>query len=205
MEQITAVFTDSRGRNLDAYIDMETIQVKAFPGAKLWNIVHYSTPFIRELNPRLILYIGGTCDLTVKNHVTRHIRPRFSTSSDLLDHMRTVLNNAHDYAVDLFPDSLIAFGGLCGVSLNMYNGLLGTHRQQGVIDGILDQFNFEVKAMNIRSGLIHPTLTSKIHRRSNSHGNRNQYYMLYDGVHPGHSVLKDWSRNIIRFHCNNQI
>lgn len=204
MEPITAVFSDSRGRNLDAYIDMESILVKPFPGAKLWNIVHYSIPYIRELNPSNILYIGGTCDLSVKNHVTRHIRPRYLNSLDLLQHMRSVLNNAHDYASEIFPGSRIAFGGLCGVSLSMYNHEPGTHRYQGIIDDMIDQFNFEVKSLNIRNGLVHPTLTSKIHKRSRNHENRNQYYLFYDGVHPGHIILKDWARNIVRFHHNNQ-
>lgn len=203
MEPVTAVFTDSRGRNLDAYLDMEAIQVKAFPGAKLRNIVHYSYPYVSELRPRNILYIGGTCDITVKNHVTRHIRPRHLSSNDLLQHMRSVLNSSSEYAMELFPDSYIAFGGLCGVSLNMYNRLPGIHVHQGSIDDMIDQYNFEVKSMNIRNGLVHPTLTSKIHKRSRQ-GNRNQYYLLNDGVHPGHIVLKDWARNIMRFHYNNQ-
>lgn len=202
MEPITAVFTDSRGRNLDAYIDMQAIQVKAFSGAKLRNIVHYSYPYVKELRPCNILFIGGTCDISVENHVTRHIRPRFLNSHDLLQYMRLVLNNAHEYAVELFPESHIGFGGLCGVSLSMYNRQPGTDRYQGIKDDMIDQFNFEIKSLNIQNGLIHPTLTSKIHKR-NCHGNRNQYYLFYDGVHPGHIVLKDWARNIVRFHNNN--
>lgn len=204
MEPITAVFTDSRGRNLDAYIDMEAIQVKAFSGAKLRNIVQYSYLYVRDLNPRNILYIGGTCDISVKNHVSRHIRPRYLSSFELLQHMREVLYNAHAYATELFPNSYIAFGGLCGVSLSIYNRQPGTHMHQGIIDDMIDQFNFEVKSLNIRNGLVHPTLTSKIHKRSNSHRNRNQYYLLYDGVHPGHTILNDWACNIVRFHHNNQ-
>lgn len=203
MESITAVFTESRGRNLDAYLDTEAIQVKAFPGAKLRNIIQYSYPYVKELNPRNILYIGGTCDISVKNHTTRHIRPRYLSSNDLLQHMRMVLNSAFEYAVELFPNSNIAFGGLCGINLNMYNRQPGTHTLQGVIDNMIDQYNFEVKSLNIRNGLVHPTLTSKVHKRSSRHGNHNQYYLLNDGVHPGHVVLKDWARNILRFHHNN--
>lgn len=111
MESITAVFTDSRGRNLDAYIDMDSIKVKAFPGAKLRKIVEYSYAYVKELSPRNILYIGGTCDISVRNHETRHIRPRYLDSSDLLQHMRAVLYGAYDYATELFPHSQIAFGG----------------------------------------------------------------------------------------------
>lgn len=81
----------------------------------------------------------------------------------------------------------------------------GTHRQQPVIDLMIDQFNHEVKMLNISNGIIHPTITSKIHKRSRLRGNRNHYQCLFDGVHPGHAVLRDWAHNIVKFRLNNTL
>lgn len=200
---LTLVFTDSRGRNLESYLDSNYFQVIFFPGAKLGSIVRYAEQYISELHPANIIFIGGTCDLTVRQRISRRIRPRFPTSDQLLSHMIDVLFKAHDDARDLYPTYTIAFGGLCGVHLNMYNNLPGTHHQQPVIDQMIDQFNHEVKMLNIQNGIIHPTITGKIHRRSRNRGNRNNYHLLYDGVHPGHAVLRDWARNIMKFRHNN--
>lgn len=64
------VFTDSRGKSLDAFIENEAILVKAFSGAKLINIVNYAARYIWDLKPARVLFKGGTCDLTVKSHTT---------------------------------------------------------------------------------------------------------------------------------------
>lgn len=201
----TLVFTDSRGRNLQSYLDTSDFHVIFFPGAKLRNIVQYAEPYVTDLCPANILFIGGTCDLTVRQRISRHIRPRFSTSEQLLNHMLEVLFFAHDLASNLFPNIPIAFGGLCGVHLNMYNNQPGSHTMQSVIDQMIDQFNYEVKLLNIRCGIIHPTITSKIHKRSRLRGNRNHYQLLSDGVHPGQAVLRDWARNLVKFRLNNTV
>lgn len=84
---LTLVFSDSRGKNLDAFIDNESILVKAFKGAKLVSIMEYSANYIWEYKPARVLFIGGTCDLTVKRHDSQEIRPRFTTPRLLLAHM----------------------------------------------------------------------------------------------------------------------
>lgn len=200
---LTLVCTDSRGRNLQSYLDPNDFYVIFFPGAKLKNIVQYAVPFVTDLRPANILFIGGTCDLTVRQRVNRHIRPRYSTSEQLLNHMVDVLFAAHDLAMSLYPRIPTAFGGLCGVHLNMYNSQPGNHHMQPVIDQMIDQFNHEVKLLNIHNGIIHPTITSKIHKRSRLRGNRNHYQLLFDGVHPSQIVLRDWARNILKFRLNN--
>lgn len=64
------VFTDSRGRDLDIYLDDPNILVKAFKGAELLQIILNAEPIIKHYNPAGVLFIGGTCDLTVLNRVT---------------------------------------------------------------------------------------------------------------------------------------
>lgn len=161
---LTLVFCDSRGKNLDAFIDNEFIKVKAFKGAKLVKIVEYSTSYIMDHQPARVLFIGGTCDLTVKRHNSQHIRPRFLTANLLLAHMISVFEEARTLAASLFPDIIIAFGGLCGVDVNKYNRAPGFHPYQAVIDCVIDPLNWEIKCGNMMQGIIHPTLTAKILR-----------------------------------------
>lgn len=75
----TLVFTDSRGLNLQIYLDSNEFHVVFFRGAKLKNIVQYAVPYVSDVRPANILFIGGTCDLTVRQRISRHIRPRFTT------------------------------------------------------------------------------------------------------------------------------
>lgn len=200
---LTLVFTDSRGKSLDAFVENEAILVKAYSGAKLINIVNYAATHVWELNPARVLFIGGTCDLTVKSHATQRIRPRFMSSNTLISYMMGVLRQARALARRLFPGVVVAFGGLCGVNLNKYNRCFGYHSQQTVIDRVIDPINWEIKRGNMALGIVHPTLTGKIHRRSSTRGNRNQYRLLYDGVHLGDIVVRDWAKNINKFHYNN--
>lgn len=200
---LTLVFCDSRGKNLDAFIDNESILVKAFKGAKLVNIVEYSATYVWDYRPARVLFIGGTCDLTVKRHNSQEICPRFSSARLLLAHMMSVFHQARLLAASLFPDVTVAFGGLCGVDINRYNRCPGHHHLQAVIDQVIDPINWEIKRGNIARGIVHPTITGKIHRRSATRGNRNQYRLLYDGVHLGNIVVSDWAKNIRKFHYNN--
>lgn len=81
---LTLVFSDSRGKNLDEFIDNESVKVKAFKGAKLVNIVEYSTNYIWEYQPTCVLFISGTCDPTVKRYNSQEIRPRFLSANLLV-------------------------------------------------------------------------------------------------------------------------
>lgn len=67
--RFTMVFTDSRGRDLNDYLDNQQILVQSFNGAGLMDIIHQSVPFVADFHPTSILYIGGTCDLTTKTRL----------------------------------------------------------------------------------------------------------------------------------------
>lgn len=202
--QLLLVFTDSRGKNLDAYIDHCDILVKAYKGATLLQIINYAEPVIQEYHPALVLFIGGTCDLTILNRSTRKISLRHINLGDLLDHMIEVFSEARRQVTSKFPGIKIAFGGLCGIDLDRYNGLTSFSNLQPIIDDTVHLLNYQIKTDNVANGLVHPTLTSKIHIvRSRMPRRRNQYRLLTDGVHLSENLYLDWARNIRRFYLNN--
>lgn len=198
---LTLIFTDSRGKNLDVYLNREDILVKAYKGASLLRIVDLSTPIIRQYNPTCVLYIGGTCDLTNMDRNTRVISPRLPNFPDLCAYMMNIFKEARRISNERFPGTMVLFGGLCGVNLNMYNGLPFYDLLQPVIDQTIDVLNYAIKADNLNHGLIHPVLTRKVHRKEKK-GARNQYHLLIDGVHLSESLYVDWANNITRVHCN---
>lgn len=85
--ELLLIFTDSRGKNLDVYIDHPNILVKAFKGATICQIIERAEPFINRYNPAGILFIGGTCDLTTMNPTTRQISLWYATMGELLEYM----------------------------------------------------------------------------------------------------------------------
>lgn len=117
--------------------------------------------------------------------------------------MMSLFKRARAETTRLFPDYMIAFGGLCGVDLNHYNRLPAFHILQPVIDDTVNTLNYAIHADNINHHVYHPTLTSNIHLKRKGKSQRNQYRLLWDGVHPTEHVLKDWAVNIRKFHINN--
>lgn len=203
-KDLLLVFTDSRGRNLDVYLDHPKILVKAYPGATLLQIIDHATPIIRDHQPACVLFIGGTCDLTVKNRNTRQISLRYNSFDQLLTHMLEVFKEARNQTRIRFPNIKTAFGGLCGIDLDRYNCFPTFSFFQPIIDDTVHLLNYSIKTDNIANGLIHPTLTSRVHIvKSPMYKRRNQYRLLSDGVHLTETLYLDWARNIRRFYRNN--
>lgn len=103
-----------------------------------------------------------------------------------------------------FPNVKVAFGGLCGIDLNRYNGLTTFSPLQPIIDDTVHLLNYSIKTDNIANGLIHPTLTNRVHIiKSPMHKRQNQYRLLSDGIHLSEILYLDWARNIRRYYRNN--
>lgn len=196
------VFSDSRGRPLNDYLDERIILVQAFGGYKLLDIVEETRSYINDFHPTCVLYVAGTCDLTTKDKATKLIKPSFPSYVDLCTHMMTTFKMARTRATELFPQLKVAFGGLCGVNLNRYNKQAHIDPLQPIINDTVDTLNYAIRAENILHGLHHPTLTSKIHLKRKGKKQRNQYRLLWDGVHLSQPALRDWAVNITKFHHN---
>lgn len=121
------------------------------------------------------------------NRNTRVISPRLSYFPDLCAYMINTFKEARRLVDERFPGTMILFGGLCGVNLNMYNGLPFYNPLQSVIDQTIDVLNYAIKADNINHGLIHPVLTRKVHRKEKK-GSRN--HLLLTSSSDGRGTFK---------------
>lgn len=204
-QSLTLVFTDSRGKCLDAYLDHDNIKVKFFKGAGILQLVDLADQYICSFKPTCVLFIGGICDMTYKDTTAQDVKLRFTSYYPLLNHLSEKFSTARSLVSTRYPSLKVAFGGLCGMDLNRYNGLLGRSYYQSVIDMVIVAINLQIEEDNIANRLIHPTLTRKIHKRSRKQGIRNQYRLLYDGLHLSPIINEEWARNIIRFHDNNHL
>lgn len=190
------VICDSRGRHLQDYISNTSITVLTYSGAKLEDLLFRSQSRCSMIDPEYILILGGICNMSNKDRRSGKITLVTRDEMALLDHMKSAFTAAWETAHELYPHKQVIFSGLCGMDLNRYNGLTGYHPDQHKIDNVIHLLNHHIVDLNFRSGVYQPKLTSKVHRRSNSHGHRNQYRLLLDGIHPGPVVLKDWAKNI---------
>lgn len=202
-DSLLLVFTDSRGKNLDVYLEHPNILIKAFSGATLGSIISLAEPIIYRYQPKVILFIGGTCDLTIMNRETRQVSLRYNSIGDLLEHMIGVFRDARATVLQKFPNIKVAFGGVCGIDIDRYNGLPTFNQLQPVIDDTVHLLNFHIKTDNIQHGLVHPTLTSRVHIVRSRKPRRNQYRLLCDGIHLSENLYMDWAKNIVRFYDNN--
>lgn len=202
-EKLLLVFTDSRGKNLDVYLEHPNVLIKAFSGATLHGIISRAESTILNLKPAGVLFIGGTCDLTTLDRATRTLSLRHDIIGDLLEHMIDVFRTARNTVNEKFPETKVAFGGLCGIDLDRYNGRATFSPLQPIVDDTIHLLNYHIKTDNIQHGLVHPTLTSRVHIVRSNRPRRNQYRLLIDGIHLSETIYTDWAKNIIRFYDNN--
>lgn len=153
------IFTDSRGKNLNIYLEHPIIRIKAYSGATLGTMISRAEPIINNYKPACVLFIGGTCNLTTMDRVTHKVSLQHDSVGDLLEYMIGVFRDARATVLQKFPQIKVAFGGLCGIDIDRYNGLSSFSPLQHVIDDTIHLLNYHVKTDNIQHGLVHPTLT----------------------------------------------
>lgn len=196
---LTIAITDSRGRNLDAWVENEEILISAHSGAKLMDTALEALHIIPRFNPDVIVLIAGINDITVMNRQTRRVRLISNSRSTIINHLITQINRAKSLILATHPNVLVAVGGIIGIEMNTYNRRNGTSYFQPIIEDVINAINCYIRQMNLDSNLPHPRLTSKVHtwRRG---VRRSIYNRLYDGLHPGAVVLEAWARQLNIFH-----
>lgn len=186
------VFADSRGAHLRAYLDeipLDNVGVYHFPGARLTEIVLRAMEYI----------LGRVNDTTSMNPISRKIQPRFRNNPELCEHFTEIIKSAQLLLHNAFPKMTVVFGGVIGADLRRYNHDITVNpRQQSFDDGILE-LNRVIRQLNILSGAPHVYFTGKVHKWFNG-SCHHQYFHLYDGLHPGPVVLRNWASLIADLH-----
>lgn len=192
------VICDSRGRYLQDYLpaDQDSIRVLFYSGVRLNDLLYRSYDKCLGLNPKYNLVHGGICNMSIKDRSSGSIDLVYKNEVELLDHMCLAFTTAWELARSMYPGKDVIFSGLCRMDLNKYNGFGGYHPHQPIIDSVIEQLNHHITGLNYQAGVYLPKMTSKVHKRNNRKGHRNQYRLLPDGIHPGPVVLKDWATNI---------
>lgn len=159
-KKLTLVFTDSRGKCLDAYLNNPEIKVKYFKGLGLLDILELADGYIRVHDPTCVLFIGGVCDFTYKCRRTKKIMLKFYEYHFLLNHVSDIFKTAREITDRRYPGIRVGFGGICGFNINKYNRFEGYSPYQRLIDHVVDSVNRQILEDNIGHQVIHPTLTS---------------------------------------------
>lgn len=140
--------------------------------------------------------------MTNMHRSTRVIKPRFSDAFDLANFTINLLLQARGELTVLCPEVRIIFGGIIGVTLNIYNNLSGVSPCQTIIDDAITQINCYIRLLNQLVLTSQPRMTSKVHcwRKGIR---KNYYHLLRDGLHLGPTVRDTWIREINNLHVNN--
>lgn len=198
----TIVFTDSRGAHLRTYLDeipLNNVGVYYFYGARLTEIVLRAMEYIYRFRPKLVIFLGGINDTTSMNPISRKIQPRFRNHPEMCEHFTEIIKSAQLLLHNAFPEMTVVFGGVIGADLRRYNhAATADPRQPSFDDGILE-LNRVIRQLNILSGAPHVYFTGKVHKWFNGLCHH-QYFHLYDGLHPGEVVLRNWASLIADLH-----
>lgn len=196
---LTIVVTDSRGKNLDTWVNNEEVLIASYSGARLIDVAREALNIIPRFWPDTILLMAGINDVTTLNRRTRKVRLISTSRALIIQYLIQQINHAKCMITAAFPHVRVAVGGIIGLELNKYNRRRGVSCWQYVVDDVITAINSYIRQVNSDSGLPHPRLTTKVHtwRR----GKRKCIYgRLYDGLHPTDLILASWARQLNLFH-----
>lgn len=196
------IFTDSRGMGLRPYLDekaLDNIGVFTYPGCKLSEIAVRSMKEITSYRPKLVIYMGGIVDLTKKNPVTKTLYVRHNNISKMTEEMNQTMNAIRCLLKSAFPNTTVIFAGVCGCDMNMYMKKPGIAVDQTFLDTSVLELNQYIRHNNMLAEVPHPYFTNKVHKWISGRCHH-RYHLLFDGLHPGDVVLRQWVNVLAGLH-----
>lgn len=188
------IFTDSRGLGLRYALDekgLNNIGVFSYCGSNLNEIALRSMKEIYRHKPKLVIYMGGIVDLTKKDPTTKALSIRYTNSAKMVDHMVKSMDAIRYLLKSVFPNMVVIFAGVCGADLHMYTRKPGISPEQDVLDSSILELNRAIRHNNLLAEVPHPYFTSKVHKWMGGRCHH-RYHLLFDGLHPGQVVIKQW-------------
>lgn len=202
--RVTLVICDSCGARLGSFIRDEDIICIYYRGADLRFVIQRLATLVRTYLPVTCLVMAGVNDMTFRAKGSRVVFPRCSDAFDLANHVINQILSVRRDILACYPWLRVAFAGVNGICLDKYNCFKSYPCDQRAIDDAIQQINSYIRLLNQNSRLYHPRITSKVHawRR----GRRvTRYKYLFDGLHPGPILLRQWARSIVKFHRINTL
>lgn len=200
----TLVILDSRGIPVQRLIDDPGVVCRSYRGARLQDITRHAEDLIPVIRPTSCLIVAGVINLTHKNRRNGMVILIYYDPFELANFVIRLINRMRLRLISLFPTTKICFGGIIGINLNKYNKLEGFSPYQWIIDEAIRQINAYLRLLCQQSQLYYPRLTSKVHAYYRGKP-KNNYRLLYDGLHLGPILCHNWVTSINRFHWVNTL
>lgn len=200
----TLVLLDSRGAPVLRQINNPGIVCRMYRGARLQEIVRHAEELIPHIRPKSCLIVAGVNNLTYKNRCNGLVYLNYYDPFELANHIIRLVNRMRAKLIRMFPATKICFGGIVGMNLNKYNRREGFSPYQWILDEAIRQINAYLRLLSQQLQLYYPRLTSKVHAYYRGRP-KNNYRLLYDGLHLGPVVCRSWVTSINRFHWVNTL
>lgn len=133
------------------------------------------------------------------NPITRKISPRFRNDTELCEHFSVIIKSTQLLLHNAFPEMTAVFGGVIGADLSRYNHVATPDPCQEAYNRSILELNRVMRQLNILAGSPHAYFTGKVHKWRNGLC-LHQNHLLYDGLHPGQVVLRNWALLIADLH-----
>ena len=183
------VITDSRGRDLQTYLNKEMdtpIYVEILSGKSFQD----SIPVVEDIMSNFCVeafYIAmGINNLTVYDYVSKTCTLVYETPIELAFHLINVIKHTLAKLGNLFPDLPIVVCSLYGMDISYYHkrGCYSLIEQQ-TLDTAIDLINAEIVSINQENSVLTPRISNIVHRFNRTRRvNDTLYHRLYDGLHP---------------------
>lgn len=206
------VVTDSRGAGIQSYLETNYPRywwyVKVKRGKGMIDLVNKALKDTDRWDFDAVIFLGGICDITVKDRGQNQILLRSNESEELVRDLFTVIRPGLQQIRDRVGLVLLAttYGlELRSVNLYMFGRYEGDdeRRDQKCLEETVDIFNQYVNAYNLSFGLPTIRTGNKIHHTRRNGSIASSYFSLRDGCHPDEDMLYqnaiDIGRMIQRF------
>ena len=179
--------TDSRGHGLRQYLDIpapNVFRVSARSGDRMAGLFKRAVKKLKNNheNYTVIIIMGGICDITKRDPITKQTHLRSWELETITKQMRKDIKKGLKRIKRWAPNTPVIITPTIGINLEQYNGVPTDNNEQESLNEIVLQVNRLLISCNKRENKI-PWISRTVHHCKGKGCWDHKYHYLGDGCH----------------------
>lgn len=183
-------------------IDGTKVRVLVFKGATYHRALSLASSAISDLQPDLILFMVGICNLTTLHPISRICMLRYHSVQEAVGNIHDAIQDIIRDTHEICPGANAVFAPLTGIDLHRYNrgnNAEGDRMGQRQLNDMIQGSTEVIVQANQQQGLTPPWVNTVVHRKRDPHTPmRHRYDRLSDGCHLTMQTKIHWAHAIAR-------
>ena len=175
----------------------KAIEPWVFDGATIQDLAKEAEYYAQNAPFDLIFIVGGICNITTKDKLTKMISFDWTDAVSLASHLISTMEKAEEFLYQNYPASTFIFCPIPGANLN--NVLKKqADLEQDILNEAIWIYNEELFQRNIHKNVYAPNFADPVHRMINGVRRNFLQHLGKDGIHLSEDLKKKWIKKMIK-------